>query len=78
MSSLSVTPVKSSSEMSYSCKEPSRIQEEEGRAGGVREREGGERGATGEKEKKKMRKMTTQPRNIPPLDSTSQVLKMKY
>lgn len=35
---------------------------------------------TGEKEKKKMnaRKMTTQPRNIPPLDSTSQVLKMKY
>lgn len=29
-------------------------------------------------EEKKKRKMTTQPRNIPPLDSTSQVLKMKY
>lgn len=35
----------------------------------------------GERERKKKlnaRKMTTQPRNIPPLDSTSQVLKMKY
>lgn len=34
----------------------------------------------GREREKKMnaRKMTTQPRNIPPLDSTSQVLKMKY
>lgn len=30
------------------------------------------------KGKRNARKMTTQPRNIPPLDSTSQVLKMKY
>lgn len=37
-------------------------------------------GGESEEEEKKMnaRKMTTQPRNIPPLDSTSQVLKMKY
>lgn len=32
----------------------------------------------GKKKKMNARKMTTQPRNIPPLDSTSQVLKMKY
>lgn len=40
----------------------------------------GERGwGDGGVEKKRTReKMTTQPRNIPPLDSTSQVLKMKY
>lgn len=33
---------------------------------------------TAGKKKMNARKMTTQPRNIPPLDSTSQVLKMKY
>lgn len=83
LSSLSVTPVKSSSEMSYSCKEPSRTQrrrrEEGSRGGGGCGCRGGgwgvcRGGGAERRRKKKMRKMTTRPRNIPPLDSTSQVL----